>query len=203
MDASELRRLTGHYTNLTDAELVAANSAGAEAYRDREIWCIIVEEHAQRSRSPTFPQQPGKPSPTAWLLISKLKNASAWDSQSALPFNFLYFTIALSVLGLLTELIGAVREPAPYPIAVFIAHLAILALFVLAVDRRTAWGWHYLCGFYVFSLLMSAQRTIANPMLFDVRTAMIAVLLSCGVLIGLYLARRRPQFGLPTWQAIM
>ena len=202
MDEAELRRLTDHYTNLPDAELMRANRSGAEAYRDREIWSIIVEEYARRSASPDFPQ-PGKPGPSSWFLVSKLRNASAWESQSPLPVNFLYFTIALSVLDLLTELIAAIRYPAPTSISVFVAHLVITMLFVLAVDRRTAWGWYYLCGFYVFRLLMSVQQTIVNPLLFDVRVLGIAVLLSYGVLIGLYLARRRPHFGLTTWPGIM
>jgi hypothetical protein len=212
LDPTERTRLTTHYAGLTDEDLRRAFTAGPTGFRDPDVWAIVEREYELRQLSPitssrldepTAPIVPERPIP--WFFMARLRGVR-WPLGEPLPFDYLRLVAAVfAVLSLRNAywLVTGIVDYLGYQLYESDRRFPVLeavdlvwtALFVAAALSRRRWAWHFLVAAPVVSIVVRA----IDVAIWD-RTVLAA---PWYLLHWLYLARRRPRFGLATWPLVM
>jgi len=212
MDEGEFTQIKEHYTNLTDEDLQSAYDAGAESYKSSGVWqliateydrrvALLVEEDAVAGSDTSRPTRLCERGGTPWFFVAQSIGTPSRDPSVGLPVNFFHFTIAVSVLASLFVLVQGIRWGIA-SLMIFGALLGIaVVFFLLAVDRSKPWGWYYITAYYAVNLALSIWGTLTSVYAPHPSWQILAFA-THGLLVGLYVARRRPQFGLPGWEPV-
>jgi hypothetical protein len=188
--------------------LRSEHAAGPSAFEDDRRWQIIDAELAKRGLSAESvasslgtSTSPAARSP--WFLVSRLAG-SRWSPSVDLPLAFLKVAVfvsglyaavqAVELIQVATEYFGYHLFPndARFPWT-HLLNTAWPALFALCLASRRPWGWY------------GAIATMTLRVLgwFGQGASLGTAALVWAVLIWLYLARRRRQFGLRPWPFVM
>jgi hypothetical protein len=155
-----------------------------------------------------------------YYVISRFAQHTRWDPSRPLPTNGLFvlgvlyaFVVPLSSLS---DVLNAFVGPVPSSALQRVAHfgpLVSVSLSVLvgyaALARRRRWQWYYLMVMTgVIPTLMVASLVWVAVLLRSMGRAPVTplggVVYAAEVLVcPLYLARRRPNFGLVAWEAVL
>ena len=143
------------------------------------------------------------PAKSPWLIVSRL-GGTRWPASVPLPTNYLKLIVITAALYAIVnglELINALSDYFGYHLfpddrrfpIVELLNAAWSPLFALAAASRGRWAWHCL----VWGLLVvGVGYFVEDPV------TGVSALLWLGAM-WLYLARRRPRYGLPAWRSIM
>lgn len=221
MEQVDLDRINQQYAKLSDLDLIAAFDAGAEGHSDPEVWKIVVAEYVRRrmiANRPAVslyderaqPRSVGR-GPSRWFVLGRLLRCPRWDPGDRLPVNFFYFTIALVGLPSLVFIAYGVLTPDLTSTVRGLIQTGVVLLFVLAVDRSKPWGWYYILACYI-SYLIAAYVSFLHlwptwdygPSIDSTSVVVLALIhVAIGLMVSLYVVRRRAQFGLPGWDAVL
>lgn len=208
MDPTERARLTAHYAGLTDQQLDRALAAGRDGYRDSDVWAIVQEQHQLRCLerpsldSATRPfADPPVPPASPWLMISRAQG-STWPLERPLPIAYLVFLAAIAGVYTLANaywfVVGVVEYNGYHlyegdrraPLRELL-NLAWSAAMLAAPLGRRPWAWYFL----LIGPLAGTVVRLGQVFMWD---RAIAAVVWLG-LTFVYLARRRPRFGLTAW----
>lgn len=141
------------------------------------------------------------PGPSTWFFWARVARQGRWDPRRRLPLFYLAFHAGVSlVIALLIVvwwvrlLLGHFLMPAPSTLIAWSVIYAMSLAYVYGVLRRPPWGWYYASAMMLSGLL---------PALVQRDLVLVLVAAVHGALVILYMGRRRPQFGLPPWPAVL
>lgn len=212
MDEGDFSRIEQHYTNLTDDRLQSAYDAGPDGYTNSDVWQVIATEydkrvallaaaHAAAGTGESGPTRLYERPATRWFLASRILGKPSWDPSVPLPVNFFHFTIAMSVVASLLLLLDGIRGGGAGSLMLGALQAITVVVLLFAVDRTKPWGWYYIAAYYAVNLAFAVLNRL-TAVYTPYPLWQMLVVGAYALLIGLYVARRRPQFGLPGWEPV-
>ena len=205
--AAELER---RYSSAGDEIILEAIAAGPSSYT-AVAWSIISREAQKRGLDRLAPSSYAPPpadahrtSTSTFFLWSRFVQRTPWDySERPLPLRGLYLLGGWGALGgawLFADVFSGMGRNLGAFLGALAVELPCALVLIACVNPRRRWKWYYLMWFMVVSAFLvmwkiarqagSGMGEIAGPVNFMFLVAW-----------GLYLARRRPAFGLGLWKA--
>jgi len=205
--------LEHRYASAPDEVLLEALAAGPSSYTNL-AWSIISREAQARglrpdAKSDTTPigVAAGSIPPSSFFLWARLVQGARWDySARSLPLRGLYFLAgawALVGLWILVDVVAAFGHTAIGVLFGLALNLPFALVVIACITPRRPWKWYYLMLFTgvlvpLVQIVDYVGGDVGDPIGWRLFIYPLVVLAW-----SLYLARRRPAFGLRVWPVLM